>query len=98
FFYFFGSSLALQGPYVGQTLRLDQPDSVGGEIIAISDISFGTQEKTVPPRTARPISTLCWQIHRGLTVSVPFLRMWVHCPRASKGLLPRRSNLVGYVQ
>src|SRR5258707_14299554 len=43
-------------------------------------------------------STLCWQIHRGLTVSVPLLRMWVHCPRASNGLLPRRSNLVGYVR
>ncbi len=24
--------------------------------------------------------------------------MWVHCPRASNGLLPRRSDLVGYVQ
>src|SRR5580704_9470915 len=29
---------------------------------------------------------------------MPFLRMWVHCPRASNGLLPRRSNLVGYVR
>jgi hypothetical protein len=29
---------------------------------------------------------------------VPLLRMWVHCPRASNGLLPRRSNLVGYVR
>src|ERR1700686_892379 len=37
-------------------------------------------------------------MHRGLTVSVPPLRMWVHCPRASNGLLPRRSNLVGYVR
>src|SRR5438874_13697926 len=37
-------------------------------------------------------------MHRGLTVSVPLLRMWVHCPRASNGLLPRRSNLVGYVR
>src|SRR5215469_13684464 len=45
--------MVLPGQYVGQTLRLDQPDSVGGEIIAISDISLGTQEKTVPPRTAR---------------------------------------------
>src|SRR6202790_5213019 len=24
--------------------------------------------------------------------------MWVHCPRASNGLFPRRSNLVGYVR
>src|SRR5260370_13797302 len=24
--------------------------------------------------------------------------MWGHCPRASNGLLPRRSNLVGYVR
>ena len=31
-------------------------------------------------------------------VSVPLLRVWVHCPRASNGLLPRRSDLVGYVQ
>jgi hypothetical protein len=45
-----------------------------------------------------PVSTLCWQIHRRLAVLVPLLRMWVHCPRASNGLLPRRSNLVGYVQ
>src|SRR2546425_9767382 len=29
---------------------------------------------------------------------MPFLRMWVHCPRASNGLSPRRSNLVGYVR
>src|SRR5260370_41160288 len=27
-----------------------------------------------------------------------FLRIWVHCPRASNGLLPRRSNVVGYVR
>jgi len=33
-----------------------------------------------------------------LTVSVLLLRMWVHCPRASNGPLPRRSNLVGYVR
>src|SRR5438876_1162683 len=46
----------------------------------------------------RPVSTLCWQIHRLLTVLVPTLRPWVHCPRASNGLLPRRSNLVGYAQ
>ena len=45
-----------------------------------------------------PISALCWQIHRRLTVLVPLLRVWVHCPRASNGLLPRRSNLVGYVR
>ena len=34
----------------------------------------------------------------GLTVSVPLLHVWVHCPRASNVLLPGRSNLVGYVQ
>src|SRR5580704_8962109 len=45
-----------------------------------------------------PVSALCWQIHRGLTVSVPLLRVWVHCPRASNGLLPRRSDLVGCMQ
>ena len=38
------------------------------------------------------------QIHRGLTVSVPLLRVWVRCLRASNGLLPGRSNLVGTVQ
>src|SRR5580700_8391919 len=52
---------------------------------------------TVLPEPS-PVSTLCWQIHRRLAVLVPLLRMWVHCPRASNGLLPRRSNLVGYVQ
>ena len=26
------------------------------------------------------------------------LRVWVHCPRASNGLLPPRSNLVGYMR
>ena len=45
-----------------------------------------------------PFSALCWQIHRLLTVLVPLLQVWVHCPRASNGLLPRRSNLIGYVQ
>src|SRR5260221_6104559 len=37
-------------------------------------------------------------MHRCLTVSVSLLRMWVHCSRASNGLLPRRSNLVGYLR
>src|SRR5882724_9458880 len=46
----------------------------------------------------RPVSALCWQIHRLLPVLVPLLRVWVHCPRASNGLLPRRSYLVGYAQ
>ena len=41
---------------------------------------------------------LIWQIHRLLTVLVPLLRVWVHCQRASNGLLPRRSNLLGYVR
>src|SRR5947209_5935660 len=52
---------------------------------------------TVLPEPS-PISALCWQIHRPLAVQVPLLRVWVHCPRASNGLLPRRSNLVGYVR
>ena len=51
-----------------------------------------------PCQIAERADTLCWQIHRGLAVSVPLLRMWVHCPRASNGLLPLRSNLVGYVR
>jgi len=40
-----------------------------------------------------PVSALCSQIHRFLAVAMPLLRVWVHCPRASNGLLPRRSNL-----
>jgi hypothetical protein len=45
-----------------------------------------------------PFSALCSQIHRRLAVLVPSSHLWVHCPRASNGLLPRRSNLVGYAQ
>src|SRR6266567_9437391 len=45
-----------------------------------------------------PVSASCSQIHRFLAVATPLLRVWVHCPRASNGLLPRRSNLVGYVR
>jgi hypothetical protein len=52
---------------------------------------------TVLPEPS-PISALCWQIHRRLAVLMPLLRVWLHCPRASHGLLPRRSNLVGYAQ
>src|ERR1700692_4570744 len=44
------------------------------------------------------LSALCWQIHRLLTVPTPLLRVWVRCPRASNGPLPRRSNLVGYAR
>jgi hypothetical protein len=50
---------------------------------------------TIKPRPSPP---LCWQIHRCLAVSVPTLRLWVHCPRASDGLLPPRLHLVGYVR
>jgi hypothetical protein len=46
----------------------------------------------------RPVSALCWQIHRPLAVLVPSSHLWIHCPRASNGLLPRRSYLVGYAQ
>ena len=45
-----------------------------------------------------PVSALCWQMQHRLTVLVPLLRVWVHCPRASNGLLPPRSYLVGYVR
>ena len=45
-----------------------------------------------------PVSASCSQMHRSLAVAMPRLRVWVHCPRASNGLLPRRSNLVGYVR
>jgi hypothetical protein len=45
-----------------------------------------------------PVSALCSQIHRSLAIAMPRLRVWVHCLRASNGLLPRRSNLVGYMR
>jgi hypothetical protein len=34
-------------------------------------------------------------MHRCLTVPAPTLRLWVHCSRASDGLLPPRPYLVG---
>src|SRR5580658_8470062 len=37
-------------------------------------------------------------MHRRLAVPMLPLRVWVHCPRASNGLLPPRSYLVGYVR
>jgi hypothetical protein len=54
-------------------------------------------------RSLVPPSRLAWpyldEVNAfGSKVSKPLLRMWVHCPRASSGLLPRRSNLVGYVR
>src|SRR5262252_2388241 len=50
---------------------------------------------TIKPRPSPP---LCWQMHLCLTAPVPTLRLWVHCPRASDGLLPPRLHLVGYVR
>ena len=57
--------------------------------------SFQFAAGAIKPRPSPP---LCWQMHLCLTVPVPTLRLWVHCPRASNGLLPPRSNLVGYVR
>src|SRR6266851_3649687 len=37
-------------------------------------------------------------MHRCLAVPMLPLRVWVHCPRASNGLLPPRSYLVGYLR
>src|ERR1700722_15990560 len=37
-------------------------------------------------------------MHRRLAVPMLPLRVWVHCPRASNGLLPPRSYLVSYVR
>src|ERR1700674_1553519 len=37
-------------------------------------------------------------MHRCLTVPAPTLRLWVHCSRASDGLLPPRPYLVGYAR
>jgi len=45
-----------------------------------------------------PFSALCSQLHRRLAVLVPSSHLWVHCPRASNGLLPPRSYLAGYVR
>ena len=57
--------------------------------------AFVYSDRTTKPS---PVSALCSQIHRSLAVAMPLLRVWVHCRRASNGLLPRRSNLVGYVR
>ena len=37
-------------------------------------------------------------MHRRLAVPMLPSRVWVHCPRASNGLLPPRSYLVGYMR
>src|SRR5260370_20246218 len=37
-------------------------------------------------------------MHRRLAVPMLPLRVWVHCPRASNGLLPPRSYPVGYMR
>src|SRR6202521_6176863 len=37
-------------------------------------------------------------MHRRLAVPMLPLRVWVHCPMASNGLLPPRSYLVGYLR
>src|SRR3989454_12647187 len=37
-------------------------------------------------------------MHRCLTVPAPTFRLWVHCLRASDGLLPPRPYLVGYAR
>ena len=57
--------------------------------------AFVYSDRTTKPS---PVSALCSQIHRSLAIAMPLLRVWVHCRRASNGLLPRRSNLVGYVR
>jgi hypothetical protein len=50
---------------------------------------------TIKPR---PVSTSCWQIHRGLAVSAPLLRAWIHCPRAPERFVTSPLCLVGYVR
>src|SRR5260370_41672423 len=51
-----------------------------------------------PTIKPRPVSTLCWQIHRGLAVSVPLLRAWIHFPRAPEQFVASPLCLVGYVR
>ncbi len=67
------------------------------ELLSMNNHFNGFQFAALLPEPS-PVSALCWQMHRLLTVLVSLLRVWVHCPRASNGPLPRRSNLVGYVQ
>src|SRR5215469_6715154 len=68
--------MVLRGPYVRQALPLDQQDSVRGEIVAISDISSGTQETRIPPRAARLRGTM-WSTSKALTsAEIPHSSQW----------------------
>src|SRR5215469_9110753 len=84
--------MVLPGPYVRQTLPIDQQDSVRGEIIAISDISIGTQEKTVPPRTAsfdRLAMASSRKIHKAVIPAAGFgTRMLPATKAVPKEMLP----------
>src|SRR6267378_1229409 len=51
---------------------------------------------TLRPSLGR--STSCWQMHRGLAVSVPLFRAWVHFPRAPEQFVASPLCLVGYVR
>ena len=48
--------------------------------------------------TLGPSPPRCWQMHRCLTVSVPLLRAWIHCPRAPEQFVTSPLCLVGYVR
>src|SRR5882724_1685919 len=48
--------------------------------------------------SSRPRSCRNCSMRRLISPSSNSFEVWVHCPRASNGLLPRRSNLVGYVR
>src|SRR5260370_35530985 len=51
-----------------------------------------------PTIKPRPVSTLCWQIHRGLGGSGPVLRGWIHFSRAPEQFVASPLWLVGYVR
>src|SRR5882762_1809825 len=70
-----------------QHIRLSEADDACEHLCILTDATKSS-----------PVSALCSQIHRRLAVLVPSLHLWVHCPRASNGLLPRRSYLVDYVR
>src|SRR5215469_10398048 len=52
---------------------------------------------TVPPSLA-PSPRYARRYTASSRLRCHFFRVWVHCRRASNGLLPRRSNLLGYVR
>jgi hypothetical protein len=67
-------------------------------VLVMGDVrsEYTNARKRRPSVEAR--STLCWQMHHCLAVSVPLLRAWVHCPRATEQFVASPLCLVGYVR